>query len=334
MLDIAELGADSTVCGYLGLAAQDVGLRFLVLGTRSRSVREAGELAAELNARPEAQASGTWIAQFDGVPDPGADPPFGVDQAYELLSGQFERIGAEVGAIVLVPTGPRVLLLPLILAGQRLAIEQGIPFYVRQLNGRGRMHRISARFGADRHLLDIALHALSTLELDVAARLLDACSGGQGLARRIRALANALCCRIDPTQPARVWGAFRTGLHHSRSRHAAVLNAVFDVRNALPVSHGQGLQSAQDLDALVGRVAGPGLPAVNAATLLRAAVAAARKRPDLRTAEPPGRVSLRAVFDELVAEVRRAHDDELLRLARMQIGEARVAAALREPSPS
>lgn len=199
LLGVAADGADGVVRDYLGMPERtDVDLRFLVLGTASGSAGYAAELAGQLGA-----------ATTDTIPDPDSETPFDQAAAYDLLSRQLRPIADEVGAIVLVPSGPKSAILQLIMAGHRLAAEHGVPFYLRQLVGDGEMHRLPVRFGADRDLLDMARHALSTMELDVAARLLDA-SRCADLAQRIRQLTTALYCRtVDgrrwPNELPRSW---------------------------------------------------------------------------------------------------------------------------------
>jgi hypothetical protein len=180
---------DDPLCAYLGLSERgDLGLRFLVLGTESHSARHAFDVAAALNG--QLGADDRPLAAAGTVPDTPPD----AEAAYRLLRGHFDAISDDVGEIVLVPTGLKSYVLPLIIAGHRLAAEHGLPFYLRQLTGT-EMHRLPLRFGADLNLLDVAGHALSIVELDTAARLLDATSLGPDLARRIRQLTTAMFLR-------------------------------------------------------------------------------------------------------------------------------------------
>ncbi len=190
MQTVAAEGVDEEVAGYLGFTcAQDVDRRYLVLGTHQGSAADAAELARRVNA-----SSAGEVAVADFVPDPSATPPFDTDAAYALLRAHFQRVRTDVGALVLVPTGPKPLVLPLLMAGLRLAAEEGIPLFLRQMAGPRAMHLLPVRFGADHLLLGLARHALEILELDVAVRLLASCTAGRDLAARTDQLRRALRC--------------------------------------------------------------------------------------------------------------------------------------------
>ncbi|WP_424187663.1 hypothetical protein ACOBQX_07690 [Actinokineospora sp. G85] len=182
---IDDRGPDQAVAAYLAYAEPgDVPLRHLVLGTGPTD-QHPGTAA---HAREIAGAIG-------GVADIAPDS---VEHAHQLLAEHWPPVADVVGAIVLVPTGPKTAVLPLLLAAFRLAAENGLPLYLSQMvDGMG-SHQLVTRFGAHLDLLDLAATALSTLELDWAARLLDACAE-PALAQRARQLAVALSCRtLDP----------------------------------------------------------------------------------------------------------------------------------------
>ncbi|MCO1575126.1 hypothetical protein M8C13_05055 [Crossiella sp. SN42] len=181
-LAVHDNGADRAVVDYLGFAEPaDVPRRYLVLGTppthsHAGTYPHTHELAARL---------GTGVADL---------APATPEAAHALLTQHWAAITDQVGAIVLIPSGPKPVVLPVLLAAYRIAAENGIPLYVRELANDGTMHRLVTRFGAHRDLLELAGHALSTVELDVAARVLEAC-GQTSLADRARRLAIALSCR-------------------------------------------------------------------------------------------------------------------------------------------
>lgn len=188
---VAETSADPEVARYLGMQdPADVDRRYLVLGTAEGTEHDAAELVLRVNAL---SAGPGPAAVADTVPDPTATPPFDTEDAYTLLRHHFRRVRTDVGALVLVPTGPKQLVLPLLMAGLRLAAQEGIPMFLRQLIG-GAMHQLPLRFGADSLLLELALHALDIVELDVAVRLLGSCSAGRELATRADQLRRALRC--------------------------------------------------------------------------------------------------------------------------------------------
>lgn len=196
--EVAETRADPEVAGYLGVPdPAEVDRRYLILGTHQGSAVDAAALAHRVNAVPGHSGE---VAVADTVPDPAAAPPFDPDAAYALLRGHFPRVRADVGAVVLVPTGPKSLVLPLLMAGLRLAAQEGIPLFLRQMTS-GAMHLLPVRFGTDFQLLALARHALDVLELDVAVRLLRSCSAGQELATRTDQLRRALRCE-DPAYGA------------------------------------------------------------------------------------------------------------------------------------
>ncbi len=185
--DIADTGVDQPVADYLGLGREEVPRRFLVLGSAGVSDTVAEQMAADL-------ADAEWTRINDTAWD---------DTAAEALLRQ--RFRGDVAALVVMPTGPKAMLLPLLVAAHRLARENGVPLFLRHLTERDAMHQLPLRFGAREDLLALAADALSTVELEVAARLLDACADERDLARAVRDLAAAVFCRggapagVDPT---------------------------------------------------------------------------------------------------------------------------------------
>lgn len=388
--EVAESGADPEVASYLGVknpTPEDRrDQRYLVLGTDKGSEHDAVELTHRVNA-----ASGSEVAVADTVPAPAATPPFDTETAYALLRDHFQRVRTDVGALVLVPTGPKPLVLPLLMAGLRLAAEEGIPLFLRQLASNG-MHLLPVRFGADHVLLGLARHALDILELDVAARLLGSCNARDELAGRADQLSRALRCadpehganwppqlpctwsrqdratglvaqRVDmwaelakthqdpahgvravmgahavlessirstqPKQPGEnypgdeAWKLFtkknKLRCEH-RDHHAQALCALSIVRNKQPISHGDGL--VQDLSVMISQTLGSRRP-VSVAQLLCLVTAALRDRfGDVCTGN--GTPSLSTLLAQLRADVGKAEDAELARLARSQAGTRRV----------
>jgi hypothetical protein len=192
--DIADAGVDQPVADYLGLGREDVPRRFLVLGTAGVSDTVAERMAADL-----ADAEWTRIPAEDTAAE---DVAAWDDTAAEAVLRQ--RFRGDVGALVVMPTGPKSMLLPLLVAAHRLARENGVPLFLRHLTERDAMHQLPLRFGAQEDLLALAADALSTVEIEVAARLLDACADERDLARAVRDLAAAVFCRggapagVDP----------------------------------------------------------------------------------------------------------------------------------------
>lgn len=184
--DIADAGVDQPVADYLGLDKKDTPRRFLLLGTAGGSDTVA-----------ERMAEGLADAEWSRIPAQDWD-----DAEAEALLRQ--RFLGDVGALVIVPTGPKPMLLPLLVAAHRLARANGVPLFLRHLTERDAMHQLPLRFGAQEDLLALAADTLSTVELEVAARLLDACADERDLARAVRDLASAVFCRggapagVDP----------------------------------------------------------------------------------------------------------------------------------------
>jgi len=107
-----------------------------------------------------------------------------------------EHLPEETGAVVLVPPGNKQLLLPLTQVLRRVTTFRGIPLFLREM-GRGSTgdHLWPALTGGNLPLLVAARHAIGTLELDVAWRLLAACGGCEELEDRCHRLATAFTCR-------------------------------------------------------------------------------------------------------------------------------------------
>lgn len=205
---------DPQVRRYLGLPdGQQPDTAFLVLGTRSGSCH----LAAELAERLAADGFTARTAVIEDEPDRVASaqrPPFSADRAGCLLR---EHLGDDIAAMVVVPTGPKQLVLTLLAGGQRFAAQLGVPLYLRELVDAKKgvvdagTHRLPLRFGTDRAVLSAALHALEIAELDTAARLLAAAGGAHRLARRAESLSLVLRCELS--EPA-LWPAEYQGWSH------------------------------------------------------------------------------------------------------------------------
>lgn len=207
---------DVPVRTYLGLREDEaMPMALLILGTQSGTIDAASGLANRLN-RPDRPAIAAMIPDGEGsaphaVPHPNPRPTrrpgqtITPQQAKELLRGHLSE---DAGALVVIPTGPKPHVLPLLTAAQQIAAERGIPLFLRQLVTRNQQvedagtHRLPMRFGTDLGVLSAALHALEIAELDTAARLLGVTSAGQDLAARAAALSAALRCELVPDAAA------------------------------------------------------------------------------------------------------------------------------------
>ena len=205
---------DPAVRAYLGTpTGQPLPVGLLILGT-PETYGEAVALADRLPTRDQ-QAVADMIDGPDGDGDGVVGTGFSEEAAEALLR---RRLGADAGALVLVPSAQKAHVLPLLTAGQRIAAERGIPLFLRQMVTANRhvveagTHRLPLRFGADLAILGAASHALDVAELDTAARLLGAITAGRGLDARALTLSYALRCDIDRVDhwPAQLRG-HRTG---------------------------------------------------------------------------------------------------------------------------
>ncbi|WFE27986.1 hypothetical protein O7623_01905 [Solwaraspora sp. WMMD791] len=114
------------------------------------------------------------------------------------------RVTRETGALLLVPTGHKPVVLALIRALRLIGARHGIPLFVREnaaptLPGGYRdVHLWPAITGGDLPLLIAAERALLSLELDVAWRLLAASAIGADVTDQARRLADAFASRQPP----------------------------------------------------------------------------------------------------------------------------------------
>ncbi|MDG4771538.1 hypothetical protein [Solwaraspora sp. WMMD792] len=114
------------------------------------------------------------------------------------------RLTRETGALLLIPTGHKPVVLALIRAMRLIGARHGIPLFVREnatpANGTGYrdVHLWPAITGGDLPLLIAAERALRSLELDVAWRLLAASAIGKTVTDQARRLADAFASRQPP----------------------------------------------------------------------------------------------------------------------------------------
>ncbi|MFY1637868.1 hypothetical protein ACN27F_32110 [Solwaraspora sp. WMMB335] len=114
------------------------------------------------------------------------------------------RVTRETGALLLIPTGHKPVVLALIRAMRLVGARHGIPLFVREnatpANGSGYrdVHLWPAITGGDLPLLIAAERALRSLELDVVWRLLAASAIGKDVTDQARRLADAFASRQPP----------------------------------------------------------------------------------------------------------------------------------------
>lgn len=124
------------------------------------------------------------------------------------LSEILAQHGEALGALLLVPTGPKAVVLAALQELFRISAERAIPLFVRDLavdatSPLGGLHLWPAAIGHDGPLLTAALGALDRLELDAAARLLAGTTRAADLAVECQALARAFTGRDED------WSAWR-----------------------------------------------------------------------------------------------------------------------------
>jgi hypothetical protein len=122
-------------------------------------------------------------------------------QVRVYLTEVLARHGDTVGGLLLVPTGPKPIVLAALQEMFRVSAERGVPLFVRDLaadgTSLGGLHLWPAVVGHDRPLLTAALGALDRLELDAAARLLAGTTRAEDLAVGCQALARAFTGRDE-----------------------------------------------------------------------------------------------------------------------------------------
>lgn len=192
---------DVPVRQYLGVLGHDpMPIGMLVLGTESKTAQAARDLAQQY-AGKEGVDGDRVLAESAVIRD--ATRPSPNDPVFQEELANHLRQLVDPGALVVVPTGPKWFVLPLLAAAQRVGAERGIPVYLRELVDQRRgvltagVHRLPLRFGVDRAILNATRHAIETGELDTAARLASALPLGQAPARQLYALALALRCDLN-----------------------------------------------------------------------------------------------------------------------------------------
>lgn len=134
-----------------------------------------------------------WVELTGPIPDPAA-----IEEAIK------RRLTRETGALLLVPTGRKPIVLALLRAMRRIGARHGLPLFVRQNaipesgNVYDAVHLWPALIGGDRPLLNAAKGALRALELDVAWRLLAASGIGPTVTNLARQLADTFASRRLP----------------------------------------------------------------------------------------------------------------------------------------
>jgi hypothetical protein len=122
-------------------------------------------------------------------------------QVRVYLSEILAREGDSIGGLLLVPTGPKAIVLAALQELFRVSAERAIPLFVRDVAADGTtlggLHLWPAAVGHDRPLLTAALGALDRLELDAAARLLAGTAQAETLAVECQALARAFTGRDE-----------------------------------------------------------------------------------------------------------------------------------------
>ncbi|MDG4765297.1 hypothetical protein O7632_14510 [Solwaraspora sp. WMMD406] len=347
---------DPAVRTYLGVpAGHPVPVSAIVLGTASRTYPYARSVVERLRAAGHPAVAAPVADVGTAADDPAA---FTEQAAADLL---HQHLGGDIGAIVLIPTGPKEHVLTLLAAAQRAAAARGVPLFLRQLVTRDRdvltagTHRLPLRFGTDQAILTAASHALDIAELDTAGRLLGILAVGLPLSARAVSLSDALRCAtrrlrswpalIQATATAtedltigmiaerfEVWAAlpgvdtdtatgmravvgacasFENSLDNEQLKSGVrqkLLKPMFEVRNRLTITHGDGPFDARALAQLVRQRTGGAQDTVSG--LLAAMAAGVR---DTLGDRPGGGPRLADLLDELRADVRRLRDAEQAR---------------------
>ncbi|ASW55504.1 hypothetical protein CIK06_16965 [Plantactinospora sp. KBS50] len=167
------------------------------------------------NAELDVQAVRSGLARTEGRPRGGrrrsggrirgeawAEPVQGKVPDLAAVERAIEaRITPGTGALLLVPTGGKPIVLALLRAMRRIGARHGIPLFVREMaipktaGAYSDVHLWPALTGGDLPLLHAARASLHNLELDVAWRLLAASAIGSGVADETRRLADAFASR-------------------------------------------------------------------------------------------------------------------------------------------
>jgi hypothetical protein len=185
------------------------------------------------------------------------DRPLVRSQIRVYLSEILAKDGDTIGGLLLVPTGPKPIVLAALQEMFRVSAERAIPLFVRDTaddgTSLGRLHLWPAAVGHDRPLLTTALAAFDRLELDAAARLLAGTTRAEDLAVQCNALARAFTGRDDDW---RTWNRQTTRVPAdgwvTRGRLAQRLELVDHCASSLDVGSGQN-QAGRDRNALLTR---------------------------------------------------------------------------------
>lgn len=187
-------GLPSVVLRHLGVQETRIRAVIFAVDDGQGSLDQANAEAALINGvsrlstgepRGEAWVEPITLAGFDHTT---------VERAVEA------RLTRRTGALLLVPTGFKPVLLPLLHALRRVGARHGLPLFVRELadpegSGPHGVHQWPALTGGDVPLLDAAKRALYALELDVAWRLLAASAIEDEVVEKARRLADAFASR-------------------------------------------------------------------------------------------------------------------------------------------
>ncbi len=210
---LSAYGPPAMVRNYIGVDHPRI--RAVVFGVAGE---ERSLALAEADAgRLRAAGHDAWVEQIEGA---GADSDT-VEQAVA------RRLSPDVASLLLVPTGKKLIMLPLLDAMRRLGARSGVPLFVRQTAepttaGSYDVHLWPALTGGDRPLLIAAQQALQALELDVAWRLLAASAIDQAVTDNARRLADAFASRNPESYARRP----RPGPASARDLHAQTIGMV------------------------------------------------------------------------------------------------------------
>ena len=171
------------------LGSERFPMHALVLATeksRPDANRQREELATGVHEPRDVRATVQLIDQFRNRPRTRS-------QIRVYLSEILAKHGDGIGGLLLVPTGPKPVVLAALQEMFKVSAERAIPFFIRDLtsagHGEASLHLWPAAEGHDHPLLTTALGALDRLELDAAARLLAGTSRAEDLGVECMALA-------------------------------------------------------------------------------------------------------------------------------------------------
>ncbi|WP_050765039.1 hypothetical protein [Salinispora tropica] len=191
-------GLPTTITDFLGVEQARVHAVIFGVDDGEGSRECAEQDAALIRGFPDKDANTgdgeAWVELIDPNPDPAA-----IEQAIE------RRLTRETGALLLVPTGKKPIVLALLGAMRRVGARNGLPLFVRQNatpksgNVYAAVHLWPALTEGDRPLLNAAKGALRALELDVAWRLLAASAIDPAVTNQARQLADTFASRRSPT---------------------------------------------------------------------------------------------------------------------------------------